>query len=119
MTAINLNLDSANNGLELKASQVSAHLTSDFTYKYLFITATGGMDVKIKNINMDFEVGLGTQPGTPTTELAPKLTAQKVAVAINPDDVDITLSGSFVAKIAGVFIPLIKSTIIPTIVQQV
>jgi len=114
-----INLDNAQNGVELTAKGVDCHLTSDFQYKYLFITVNGAMDVKIKNINMDFEVGLGTQPGTPSTELAPMLTAKKVDIVINPDDVDITLSGSLVAKIAGVFIPLIKSTIIPTIVDQV
>lgn len=118
MSDLNVNLDSASNGLELTAKGISAHMTSDFVFKKV-ITVTGSMDVKINNIQMDFEVGLGTQPGTPTPELAPKLSAQKVAVTINPDDVDITLSGSLVAKIAGVFIPLIKSTILPTIVQQV
>ena len=49
-------------------------MTSDFTYKYI-ITVGGTMDIHIKNINVDFEVDLGTQPGTPKTELAPKLTA--------------------------------------------
>ena len=37
---------------------------------------------------------------------------------MNPDDIDITLSGSLVAKIASVFIPLFKSTLIPMIVND-
>lgn len=37
---------------------------------------------------------------------------------MNPDDIDITLSGSLVAKIASVFIPLFKSTLIPMIVNE-
>lgn len=37
---------------------------------------------------------------------------------MNPDDIDITLSGSLVAKIASVFIPLFKSTLIPMIVDD-
>lgn len=71
---ININLDSAKNGVELLANGVAAHMTADFTYKYI-ITVSGKMDIKISNINMDMEVGLGTQPGTPTSELAPKLSA--------------------------------------------
>ena len=39
-------------------------------------------------------------------------------INMNPDDIDITLSGSLVAKIASVFIPLFKSTLIPMIVDD-
>jgi hypothetical protein len=46
------------------------------------------------------------------------LTVQKFNVNINPDDIDIVLSGSLVAKIASVFIPLFKSTLIPMIVND-
>jgi hypothetical protein len=46
------------------------------------------------------------------------LTVQKFNVNINPDDIDIVLSGSLVAKIASVFIPLFQSTLIPMIVND-
>lgn len=69
-------------------------------------------------MNADIELGLTTQPGTPATDVAPKITADKVAVNINPDDIDIKLSGSLVSKIASVFIPLFKSTLIPMIVDD-
>ena len=61
---------------------------------------------------------MSTQPGTPSYELAPKLTAHKVAVTLNPDDIDIKLTGSLVSKIANVLIPLIKSTVIPGVINQ-
>lgn len=54
----------------------------------------------------------------PATELAPKLEVSNVNVAINPDDIDIKLSGSLVSKIASVFIPLFKKTLIPMIVDD-
>lgn len=69
-------------------------------------------------MNADIELGLTTQPGSPTTDLAPKITADKVAININPDDVDIKLSGSLVSKIASVLIPLFKKTLIPMIVDD-
>jgi len=40
-------------------------------------------------------------------------------VNLDPNDIDITLSGSLVSKIANIFIPLIKSSIIPQIIDQV
>jgi len=46
------------------------------------------------------------------------VTVGKINVDINPDDIDVTLSGGLVAKIASVFIPLFKSTLIPLIVTQ-
>jgi len=62
---------------------------------------------------------LETQPGTPSWETAPKIGVQKTDIQINPDDVDVKLTGGLVAKIASVFIPFVKSTIIPTIVKTV
>jgi len=70
-------------------------------------------------MNVDVELALSTQPGTPATDLAPLITAKKVVVSINPSDLDIVLSGSFVSKIASVFIPFFKSTIIPLVVSNV
>jgi len=69
-------------------------------------------------MNIDLELALSTQPGTPTTDLAPMITVSKVDVDINPDDIDIKLSGSLVSKIASIFIPFFKSTIIPLIVTD-
>lgn len=115
---IQLKTDSVNNGAELLANGVSAHMTADFSYTY-FITVTGSADVTVKKLGVDLEIDVSEQPGTPNTEMAPKLKVQKSDITINPDDIDITLSGSLVAKIASVFIPLFKSTIIPLVVEQV
>jgi len=70
-------------------------------------------------VGADFQIGMGTQPGNPSTELAPMLSLLMDNILINPDKVDITLSGSLVAKIASVFVPLIKNTIIPSIVKEI
>ena len=67
---------------------------------------------------MDLAIGFSTQPGNPSSELAPKLEVSKIDVNINPSDIDIKLSGSLVSKIASVFIPLFKSTLIPMIVED-
>merc|ERR1712166_1699250 len=118
ISAITLNPDHASNGAELLASQVTAQLEADFSYKY-FITVGGHASVKVKKMSVDMEFDVSEQPGTPSSEMAPKLKVQKSAITINPDDLDVTLSGSLVAKIASVFIPLFKSTIIPLVVKQV
>merc|ERR1712195_153063 len=115
---IELNTDHATNGAELVATGVTAHLTADFSYTY-WITVTGSADVKVNKMGIDLEIDISEQAGTPSTELAPKLKVQKSDININSDDLDITLSGSLVAKIASVFIPLFKSTIIPLVVKQV
>ena len=66
----------------------------------------------------DFQLGLATQPGTPDSELAPLLNVNNIDVLLNSSDIDITLSGSLVSKIANIFIPLIKSSIIPSVLDQ-
>ena len=116
ISAIQLKNDHASNGAELIADGVSAHLTADFSYTY-WITVTGSADVKVNTMGIDMEIDISEQAGTPSTEMAPKLKVQKSDITINSDDLDISLSGSFVAKIASVFIPMFKSTIIPLVVQ--
>jgi len=118
LSNINTKLDAANNGLELAASGMSAHITSDFTFTYI-ITVSGTADIKISDLGIDWDFGVSNQPGTPSTDLAPKISVVKDAVNIDPKNVDVTLSGSLVAKIAGVLVPLIKSSLIPTIVKSV
>lgn len=118
LSDIQMKLDNPQNGLELVANNIATTMTADFTFKYI-ITVKGTADIKISNMAVDMEFGVGTQPGNPTPELAPKLSVIKTDITINPDDVDIKLSGSLIAKIASVFIPLIKSSVIPTIVSDV
>jgi hypothetical protein len=113
---ITLKTDHATNGAELVADGVTAHLTADFSYTY-WITVTGSADVKVNKMAIDMEIDVSEQAGTPSTEMAPKLKVQKSDITINSDDLDISLSGSLVAKIASVFIPLFKSTIIPLVVK--
>merc|ERR1712166_1100005 len=96
ISAITLNTDHASNGAELLASQVTAQLEADFSYKY-FITVGGHASVKVKKMSVDMEFDVSEQPGTPSSEMAPKLKVQKSAITINPDDLDVTLSGSLVA----------------------
>lgn len=118
LSNVNLTLDSTTNAIELTANGVSTEMTSDFTFKYI-ISVSGQADIKIKNLTVDAKLDISTQPGNPTSELAPKLTVEKLNIGINPDDVDITLSGSSVAKIASILIPIIKSSLLPSIVTQI
>jgi len=91
-------------------------MTADFSYTY-WITVTGSADIKVNKMAIDMEIDLSEQPGTPSTEMAPNLKVQKSDITINPDDLDITLTGSLVAKIASVFIPLFKSTVVPLVIK--
>ena len=77
----------------------------------------GKADIKINKMNLDLDIGLGTQPSL-QNELAPEIEVSRINVVINPNDIDIVLSGSFVSKIASVFIPLFKSTLIPMIISS-
>lgn len=76
------------------------------------------MDINVKKLALNAEIDFSTQTGKPATDLAPKLTAKTIDITMNPDDVDVKLTGGLVAKIAGVFIPLVKSSILPAVVTQ-
>lgn len=73
----------------------------------------GKADIKMKNIKVDFEVDLSTQKGQGTNDLAPKVAIPKVNVNISPEDVEVHLRGGLVSRIAGIFVPFIKRTLIP------
>jgi len=64
-------------------------------------------------------IDLATQPGTPATSLAPKLTVNKLDINVDPKHVDIKLHGGLVTKIASIVIPLIKNSVIPGVIKQV
>lgn len=119
LDSVAVKYDHANNGGELTCSQATAHLNADFHYHYLFFDVDGQADIKINKAAVDVEIDAGTQQGTPAYELAPKLTTQKIDISVNPDDIDIKLTGGLVARIANVLIPLLKSSVIPSIIDQV
>lgn len=114
---VSLNLVNADNAVELVAKDLQATLNADFKYKYI-VTVGGKAEVTIKKMDIDLELALSTQAGTPATDLAPMVTVSKVDVNIDSNDIDIKLSGSLVSKIASVFIPFFKSTIIPMVVKD-
>lgn len=72
------------------------------------------MKVNIKKMGLNALLDVGTQQGVNQPyDLAPYVKVGALDVSLNPNDIDITLDGSLVSKIASIFIPLIKSTIIP------
>jgi len=48
--------------------------------------------------------------------LAPKIAIPKIDININKNNVDIKLKGGLVTKIAGIFTPYLKDTLLPTII---
>lgn len=78
----------------------------------------GKADIQIKKLGINFEMDVSTQPGNNTAELAAKITIPTVSINVDPNDIDIKLSGGgLVTKIAAVLIPLIKGTIIPDLLK--
>jgi hypothetical protein len=95
-------------------------MDADFKYTWTIFTVTGTMHVNIKKMGLNAMVDFGTQQGVNQPfDLAPYLKVGALDVSLNNNDIDITLSGSLVSKIASVFIPLIKSSIIPQIIDTV
>jgi len=62
-------------------------------------------------------VDVSTQAGTPSNELAPKLAIGEFDINLNPDDVDIKLTGGAASSIANILIPLLKSAVIPQVIS--
>lgn len=111
---IGINTEHATNGVELFASGVGVTISSNFKYTY-WITVSGEAAIKIQKASVDVEVDLSEQT-TSNGQKAPYLTVQKVNINVNPDNVDITLTGGLASKIAGAFIPYLKSTVIPDVI---
>lgn len=89
-------------------------MNADFQYTWTIFTVTGTMQVNIKKMGINAVLDVGTQQGTNQPyDLAPGVKVGALDVILNNNDIDITLSGSLVSKIASIFIPLIKSSIIP------
>jgi len=113
---IGINFEHATNGVELFASGAEATISADFSYKY-WITVTGEVAIKINKLSVDLECDINTQ--AVGAETAPLLKMQKTDIIVNSDDVDITLTGGLVSRIASIFIPFLKSTVVPDIISTV
>jgi len=57
---IDIATQSTANAIELTAKSLDATMSSDFRYKWYFITATGKADIKMSDISLDMELGLST-----------------------------------------------------------
>jgi hypothetical protein len=68
---------------------------------------------------MNLDVGLGSQPGNMTTDLAPAVNVRDINLNIDPNNVQIRLEGNGVTKIASVFEGIIKNDILPDVIKQV
>lgn len=79
---------------------------------------SGEAAIKINKMSIDVEVDISTQVAQ-SGQNAPKLEIQKCNINVNPDDVDITLTGGLASKIAGAFIPFLKSTVVPDIIKVI
>lgn len=106
------------NGVEFTDTEGAIIINADFTFHELF-TVKGHANITITKAKLDLEVDVSQQPGTPADEMAPKLDLSKTGIDVNPNHVDIKLTGGAVSKIAGILIPLIKSTIIPEVIKQI
>jgi hypothetical protein len=56
LTNVDLSLDHSSNSAELKASGVTTYMTSDFTFKYLFLKVSGTAVINIKNLGIDAQI---------------------------------------------------------------
>lgn len=113
---IGINFEHASNGVELFANGAEATISAAFSYKY-WITVTGEVAIKINKLSVDLECDISEQ--AVGTEKAPYLKMQKSDIIVNPSDVDITLTGGLVSRIASIFIPFLKSTVVPDIISTV
>lgn len=103
-------LNPATNGIQFNTTDLTAHISADFSISYLFIQVAGTAKIDITNIVADLGIDLATQPGT-NGELAPAVKSRDVELVINQDDITIDLEGPGVAKIADLVKPMIKNLI--------
>jgi len=116
---IDITLGAAANSIGLSSTGVGAHITADFSYKFLISTISGSMDIQITDAGLDTTVDLSTQTVASLGELAPALNCESVDLKVDADNVAITLSGGAVDKIASTLISLLKSSILPEIITTV
>jgi len=114
LSEIDIALGAAQNSVGLASTGVSTHITADFSYKVLFSTVTGQMDITVTDAGLDTTVDLSTQNVAALGgEMAPFLTCESVALKVDPSNVTIKLTGGAVDKIAGSLVNLMKSSILP------
>lgn len=75
-------LNPATNGIQFNSSELGAHVTANFKFQYLFISASGSAKIDISNIAADLGVDFTTQAGSPSG-LAAAVKTRDVELIIN------------------------------------
>lgn len=97
---------------------MTAHVSANFYFQYLFISASGTAKIDITKIVADLGVDFFLQQGA-NGENAPGVKSRDVELVIIQDNISIDLEGEGVQKIADLIKPLIKSVIANQIPQLV
>jgi hypothetical protein len=103
-------LNPATNGIQFNTNELTAHVTADFSFSYLFIEAKGTAKIDITGISADLGIDQTTQPGTPSG-LGLAIKTRDIELKILQDNITIDLEGDGVVKIADLIKPLIKAMI--------
>jgi len=77
------------------------------------------MTIDITNMSLATRLDVGTQPSDFSYDVAPKLNVGQMDINLDPKNINVQLTGGFVTKIASVFVPFIKGTLVPQMIAQV
>jgi hypothetical protein len=111
-------LNPATNGINFNTQDLTAHVSANFYFSYLFIEASGTAKIDITKIVADLGLDLATQKAT-NGEMAPAVKSRDVELTIVQDNITIDLEGAGVSKIADLVKPLIKSMIANQVTAQI
>jgi hypothetical protein len=103
-------LNPSTNGIQFNTSDLTAHVSANFYFQYLFVTVSGTAKIDMTKIVADLGVDFFLQKGA-NGEKAPGVKSRDVELVINSDNISIDLEGEGVARIADLFKPLIKKFI--------
>jgi len=111
--------DPANNGVELRITDLHAGFKSDhYEYKWAFLKAKGSVEVSMSEVQIGVTVGL-TDQKLSNGKTVPAFSVKNVDFHIPKDHFSLKIHGNFISKVASLLKGLFKGTIINQIEKQV
>jgi hypothetical protein len=111
-------LDQATNSIILQVNDLSAHFHSnDFSYTWAIFPVSGYVDVQMSNVQVT--VGLQMTTQNLSGRLLPAIAVSKANMAIDTNNLSITMGGGFISDLVDLFTGLFKGTIASQIQSQV
>jgi hypothetical protein len=113
---IKFDIDTKNKTIRMNGHRMYAQMRGNFTFTFMYVEFSGQVYSNVSDMTVIADSRLRAVPDE-TGRLAPQLEIVNLEIEIDPNNIQVKLEGSVVAKIAEVFTEIFKNKVAGKVVE--